>query len=381
MNRPRILYIVRDFPQISQTYIKSEIEAVEGEFEVFVVALNPPDIPYRTEVPHVHETDPARILEAIRAFQPQVIHTHYLTSVGLVSSLCRRTGLPFTVRAHSTDCLRTVEGARYVRSARSPGRVRAQTDGLRSIPSRLRRWSRRLVRRPRSLRSVAPLINDELCLGLLSFPFTRPFLEAAGIRAEKIRDCFPLVPYGRFHNREPNGSAVMGVGAHLPKKRTEDFLRLAKDMPGLAFNLYALGYRIERLHRLNRAMDNPATIVEPVPPDRMPAEYKKHRWLVYTACPERASAGWPVAIAEAQASGVGVCMANVRADLRDYVGEAGFLYDSLADAKRIIAEPFPEGLRQKGFELARRCDVGAHKTLLTELWRRAVAGSPAARAS
>jgi hypothetical protein len=28
-------------------------------------------------------------------------------------------------------------------------------------------------------------------------------------------------------------------------------------------------------------------------------------------------------------------------------------------------------MRQMGFELARRCDIQKHKTLLTDLWRRA----------
>ena len=45
--------------------------------------------------------------------------------------------------------------------------------------------------------------------------------------------------------------------------------------------------------------------------------------------------------------------------------------------KRIIAGPFPEEMREKGFELARRSDIARHKILLTELWQRAAAGSQA----
>ena len=36
-----------------------------------------------------------------------------------------------------------------------------------------------------------------------------------------------------------------------------------------------------------------------------------------------------MAIAEAQAAGVGVCMPNIRPDIKEYVGEAGFVYDSI----------------------------------------------------
>lgn len=376
MDKPRVLYILRDFPQITQTYIKNEIEAVDGQFDIRVVALNPPDIAYQTRVPYAYVSGPAHFLEAIKTFRPSVIHTHYLTSVGLVSRLCRQTGIPFTVRAHSSDCLRSVEGNRYIRSGRNRG-ARAALDDSESIWTSLRRAYKRM-RTPRArLHAIAPLINDDLCLGVLTFPFTRPILEGAGIRGDRIRDCFPVLPFERFHSRAPNGSDIMGLGAHTQKKRHRDFIRLARDMSGLVFNLYAIGYRIENLHQLNRSMGSPARIVPPIQPDEMPAEYKKHRWLVYTACPKRASVGWPLAIAEAQAAGVGVCMANVRPDLREYVGDAGFMFDSPADVQRIVAGPFPDELRERGFELARRSDIGRHKVLLTELWQRAAAGSPA----
>jgi hypothetical protein len=80
-----------------------------------------------------------------------------------------------------------------------------------------------------------------------------------------------------------------------------------------------------------------------------------------------------MAVAEAQAAGVGVCMANVRPDLREYVGDAGFLYDSLADARRIVSGPFPAEMQERGFALARRCDVSHHRAQLTALWRPATA--------
>jgi hypothetical protein len=111
----------------------------------------------------------------------------------------------------------------------------------------------------------------------------------------------------------------------------------------------------------------------PVELEDMPAEYKKHRWLVYTAA-DGGNVGWPMSIAEAQAAGVGVCMANIRPDLRDYVGPAGFLYDSLDEALEIISKPFPEEMRNLGFEQAKKSDVFEHRALLFNLWRKAGAG-------
>jgi hypothetical protein len=104
----------------------------------------------------------------------------------------------------------------------------------------------------------------------------------------------------------------------------------------------------------------------------MPREYKKHAWLVYTADRALGTVGWPVSIAEAQASGVGVCMPNLRPDLRDYVGPAGFLYDSIGDVARIISKPLPEELRQMGFEHAKKSDIFQHRQMLINLWQKAV---------
>jgi glycosyltransferase involved in cell wall biosynthesis len=161
----------------------------------------------------------------------------------------------------------------------------------------------------------------------------------------------------------------MNVGAALGKKKMDDFIELGARMPKLQFNLYALGYKVEKLREINTARGNPVHIIPPVELEDMPAEYKKHRWLVYTAS-KKATVGWPMAVAEAQASGVGVCIANVRPDLRDYVGQAGFLYNTLSEVPEIISKPFPEELRQMGFQQARKSDIFEHRNLLFKLWQK-----------
>jgi hypothetical protein len=176
----------------------------------------------------------------------------------------------------------------------------------------------------------------------------------------------------RFLDRGPNGDAVMSCGAALPKKSFGDYVELAARLPALEFDLYLLGYEGEDIERRNREAGRPVRIRRPVQPDAMPAVYKRHRWLVCTASREVPASGWPVAIAEAQASGVGVCMRNLRPDLAEYVGPAGFLYDSLDEVERLLRQPFPDEKREQGFLLARRADVRAHLHLLTDLWRPAL---------
>lgn len=104
----------------------------------------------------------------------------------------------------------------------------------------------------------------------------------------------------------------------------------------------------------------------------MLAEYKKHRWLVQTGSANISSRGWPMMIAEAQAAGVGVCMRNLRPDLRTYVGEGAFLYDSISEVRDIISQPFPEEMRQISFEQAKKSDFKSNRHLLTNLWRNTI---------
>jgi glycosyltransferase involved in cell wall biosynthesis len=84
----------------------------------------------------------------------------------------------------------------------------------------------------------------------------------------------------------------------------------------------------------------------------MPAEYKKAEWLICPASDELDAVGWPLSVVEAQASGVGVCMYNLRPDLRKLIGEAGYLFSSLDEVAEIISRPFPREKRDQGFKLA-----------------------------
>jgi hypothetical protein len=347
MNKPRILYILPHYPQMSETYMQVEINALRDEYEIHIISLKEPDLPYKNHDPYHLMADPAPIREAIEEFRPSVIHSHWLhRHVPLISDLAKQTNVPFTIRAHSFDSI--------WKQPSLFGRLFGKNDV------------------PRRISDAVPIINDDLCLGILAFPFVRPHLERAGMRTEKIYDCYPVVNYEQFHDSSPNGQAVMNGGACLPKKNMEDFLELAGALPELEFNLYAVGYQVKALKQVNERLGSPVNMIPAVEPDEMPREYKKHRWLVYTASPELIKTGWPVMIAEAQASGVGICMRKIRPDLKEYVGECGFLYDSIQDVIKIISEPFPEELRQRGFEHAKKSDIRRHKHILTDLWQKAL---------
>jgi hypothetical protein len=350
MKKRKILYIVGHYPQISQTYIEAELDAIQDECEVRVISLNKPNVAYKNHVECHYSKDPNEICELIDDFQPQLLHSHYLTLADFVANLSRRKNIPFTIRTHSFDSIWQSENPSW------RGRIRGALGKL-GLPDHAK--------------TAVPAVNDDLCLGILAFPFLRPRLEKAGFHGEKIHDCYPVVHYKRFYDPSPNGRDVMNVGACLPKKGMEDFLKLARLVPDRSFNLYALGYEADNLVQLNERMGQPVRFIPPVEPREMPSEYKKHEWLVYTADRRVGTVGWPVSIAEAQASGVGVCMPNLRPDLKEYVGPAGFLYDSTGEAAEIISKPFPEELRRLGFEHAKKSDVFTHRRLLIDLWRNA----------
>jgi glycosyltransferase involved in cell wall biosynthesis len=347
-NDLRVMYIVKQFPQLSESYVKTEIEAVRERCEISIIALKQASLAAKNHQPFRCLADLGAIREAIEEFRPHVLHSHWLHSARIVGKLSQQTKIPFTIRTHSFDAIWSGDlGTHWFRFF-----------GRHSLP-------------PHIVESIR-WIKSDLCLGILAFPFNRARLEKAGVPLRKIVDSYPVVNYPLFHNTAPNGDAIMNMGAAIKKKNMEEFIELATMAPELRFNLYAMAYEVEKLRALNEAKGNPVYIVPPVEIEDMPAEYKKHRWLVYTARKDMASVGWPMAVAEAQAAGVGVCLANIRPDLREYIGGAGFLFNSTGEVLDIITKPVPEEMRQLGFEQARKSNIFDHRQLLFDLWQKAL---------
>jgi len=192
----RVMYILKNYPQMSETYIKTEIEAVHEVCDVGIVATKRANMPAKNHEPYRYIEDPAMICEAIEEFQPDVLHSHWFHSVKLLGKLARKTGVPFTVRGHSFDSIWPEDESRF-----------------RHLPLLS------VFARPSHIRRAVKFIEDEFCLGLLTLPFARPRLERAGFPAAKLVDCFPVVDFKRFFDPRPNGTAIMNVGACIPKKR------------------------------------------------------------------------------------------------------------------------------------------------------------------
>lgn len=323
--KTRVLYIVSRFNQLSESYITSELNAVDKDYEVRVTSLAPADWPRKTIYPYeLVKGKPERLLEIAQEFKPHVIHTHYVTNFQYVAPVAAKLGVGFTCRAHSFDCTPVFE------------------------------------------RQMAAFPGN--CIAVLAFPYARKFLTSKGIPDSKLIDTPPVVDVPRFRDRSPNGDAILNLGAALPKKRYEDYIDLAAAMPGKEFNLYTVGYLTEKLKAYNAQRGHPARFHDAVEYEEMLPIYKRHRWLVYTACPMLKTVGWPVVVAEAQASGVGVCVPSCLPSVFKYLGGAGFVFSDLREVPKILSMPYPEEMRELGFKVAERSDINVHKKLLTDLW-------------
>jgi glycosyltransferase involved in cell wall biosynthesis len=333
----RIVIFVSTYPQVSETYIKNEVDALWNDYEIEIVAFAAGSYPYRTRRPHIVVTkeNQHNVLEYLRAFRPHQLHAHYLVQLPQLTAIAQLLQVPFTVRAHSFDVL---------------GGSLASGAGQKTVAG------------------LSQAGTSPLCRGVLCFPFMRERLIAAGLPADKVIACNPVIDVLRFQDTSPNGRAVMNVGAAIPKKSMGDFVALSRMLPERDFNLYGLGYLTARLAEENRQAGGRVRFVGPVDPEDMPPEYKKHAWLVYTASKADNTVGWPMALIEAMASGVGVCMQNLRSDLRDYLGDVGFLYDTPADlVERLRVDPSAEQ-RVRGFAWAEQYDFRHQLPLLTNLW-------------
>ena len=87
-----VLYILDRYPQISENYIRSEIEAVVADYDLRVVALHPANIPATVHLPFALLTSEKQLVELVQEFRPHVMHTHYLHTAEFVDRVARHCG-------------------------------------------------------------------------------------------------------------------------------------------------------------------------------------------------------------------------------------------------------------------------------------------------
>ena len=223
--KQKILVVVQEYPQVSETYIKNEVDALAERFDLELLALVPGSYPYRSRRPHIvlSPVNQQNILDYLKGFGPTIVHGHYLSVLGAVTKIAHALKVPYTLRAHSFDVL----GGDLAKA------------------------------------NLAAVGSDSLFRGVLCFPFMRQRLIGAGLPDAKVLACTPVIDVMRFRDAAPNGPAIMTVGAPAPKKSMEDFIKLSRFVPDRKFNLYGLGYETPRLVEINARLGGKVNFIAP----------------------------------------------------------------------------------------------------------------------
>ena len=335
----RVLMAAWNYPLPSETYIETERRFLDSRAQTLVVAHGGPG----PEVTPDHGTFVAapsrwRLRRMLREYAPDVVHIHWGMTAGWGVQIARRAGVPWTLRTHSFDVL---------------------------------------VRPDAEIREVAALANDSDCLAVLGFPFAKPILERAGLKAEKFTETFPVADVARFRSDGPKGEAVLSFGALQERKAVAAaaFAQLSRLVPDLDFHHHPMGHGTrDELRAQMRAIvereDGRVEIRDWVPHPDMPAVWGQHRWFVYPG-PLHQGFGWPVGIVEAWAAGVGVCIQRIRPDIEQYVADAAILFDDINELPPLLKEPPDPDMLARARARAETMDIGRHGDRLLELWRAA----------
>jgi hypothetical protein len=293
--RPRVLYALWHYPQLSETYVEGEIRCLRrAGVHIAVWRETGAASPFQPDVP-VFDGD---LAEAVRRFQPDLVHVHWQSfALGRREALARL-GLPVTVRLHGFD---------------------TDPAGLRELLAQP--WLHRVYAYPRQL-------------ALLAAPDPRVVAIAAAFDTSL------------FHPATGKDTRlVLRASACLPSKDLGLFFETARRVPTHRFVFCGVTcnewehYPAE-LRRMAQAMGSPVELRFDVAREALAALMEDAGIYLHTIRPPEAEhgapIGMPISIAEAMATGAYTLVRELP-ELRDYVAGAGECYRDAAHAAALIA--------------------------------------------
>lgn len=329
--KARILIILDRFPISMESYVVTEIMHLRDHFDIFVASFRTHEDPIaKVDIDYEIIESEDRLDEIIRSFKPQILHGHFLETIGLIDAASRRNRLPYTIRSHAYDIA-----------------------------------DQRFFER---LEEFAAHANGDLCLGVLAFPYARRRLEKAGFASDRIVDTGPVFWFDRFYDPSPRDltGRMLAMGSAWPKKNFAALIDLAPTLPNLRIDIYSAGGLLSELKQYNERKGGLVNFVQHVPFDDMPAVYRNYDWYIYTGKTDQC--GMPVSILEAQASGIGVLHQYTRREDYSFVNGGGYVFKEIADVTDIVARDYPSQMRQQGFRNASYWDIRRHIGDIAGLW-------------
>lgn len=183
----RVLYLLWHYPQLSESYVRWEMEYMRRrgvEVEVWTELPAAP-APFPTDV-RIHR---GRVEDAIASFRPHVAHVHWLNVVPKVRDALARAGVPLTARGHNFDF------------------------------------------KPKFVR---PLLDDPVVRRVYLYPHFAAQLDPAP-KVAALRPAIPGELYPPARDKDPR--LVVRCGAGLPFKDFETFFAVAERCPEHRFVL------------------------------------------------------------------------------------------------------------------------------------------------
>jgi glycosyltransferase involved in cell wall biosynthesis len=294
--RLRVLYVVWHYPQLSETYVETELQCMRRwGVHVEVWSSDSAASLYPSRVP-IH-TGP--IEDAVRDVRPDLIHVHWLNFALSVEAALVSSAAPVTVRLHGFEVTR---------------------EGLETLLSK-------------------PWVK-----GVYAFPPQVALLNREEPRLKAVPAAFDS---SLFHpNRKKDRRLVVRAGAAIPSKDVKFLFEIAKMLPQFRF-VYAgvtaknLEHYPAELMDLRSRMESPVEIMLDLPRGEVADLIGRSGIYLHTISPEGdahfAPVGMPVSIAEAMATGAYVLARNAP-ELAAYLSDGGRTYCDLNDAAKIIAE-------------------------------------------
>ena len=334
----RILLLYKGYPRLSHSYQIDEAIEIQKNHEIMIISFEWELFTKKENHLPFIQNDPIKELPKIIKFKPDIIHSHYLDTFDLCATLSNILKIPFTIKSHSFDIL----------------------DKDYSNPKKY----------------LNKINNNKNLIKIIIFPEFVQKMINIGINEKKLLPMYQIIDIKKFINFDiENGPHIMSGGAFLPKKNIKGFILLAKKIkekfPDKIISYYSVMENksyYDSIINFNKIHDNPVVFLT-VDPENMALEYKKHQWLIYTACPYIKTVGNPLMVAEAQASGVGVIVYNLRETLCDYVTDYGYLYKNDDEVIEIISNNFDDKKRKNAIEIAKeRYDVKEKIKYLENIW-------------
>lgn len=284
----KVLYVLGNYPKISETYITAEIDYMLRQHVVVQVWSKREGTPgMRAQVP-VHR---GQFLHALRTFKPDVVHVHYLIVGHAEIMAAGADGVPVTIRGHSYDF--TEENARQAASS--------------SYVRRLYLFPHFAAKFPGNKKVVAVPVG---------YDSTRYSSMVTKNRALVLRTC-----------------------AAKPTKGIADFLRISALCPAHRFVLLANTVAIDWMPTLRQMVKTIGRVelLEDVPNDE--AARWTHEAGIYldTSDPKGHQFGMPISVAEAMATG-SLVLARGSSEAQAYVGGGGWMYYNLTEAATLIQQ-------------------------------------------